>query len=230
MNSAKERGLRSWMIFRNAEVALAGQLGLSSERDMAGSYNSWKSKRKKNRFYKRKGFWIGFFLFFSILGIVGWRMFDHYTKPYQERALTYDLERINDIEVPSLIIDRNGKEIGRIFVENRSMMAFEDVPQNFINALKAGEDSRFDTHDGIDYIGVGRAAKKLISEKGKVTQGASTITQQLARDAYSLKAEAIKRGGNITVIKTDLSSDCPQATSATEWGCGWRVYFPPTGP
>lgn len=161
---------------------------------MAGSYNSWRSKRKKKRFYKRKGFWIGFFLFFSILGVVGWKVFDHYTKPYQERALTYDLERINDIEVPSIILDRNGKEIGRIFVENRSMMIFEDVPQNFINALKAGEDSRFDSHDGIDYIGVARAGLKLITKKGEVTQGASTITQQLARDAFGLKAEALKRG------------------------------------
>ena len=181
------------MIFRKAVVAFAGRFRLVSLRDMAASDNSWRNKRRKKRFYKRKGFWIGFFIFFLIVGIVGWKVFDHYSKPYQERSLTYDLERINDIEVPSLILDRNGKEIGRIFVENRSMIAYEDVPQNFINALKAGEDSRFDTHDGIDYIGVGRAGLKIITNKGEVTQGASTITQQLARDAYSLKAEAKMR-------------------------------------
>jgi penicillin-binding protein 1A len=108
--------------------------------------------------------------------------------------LTYDLERINDVEVPSIILDRDGKEIGRIFVENRSMIAYDEIPHNFINALKAGEDSRFDTHDGVDYIGVIRAALKIVSQEGKITQGASTITQQLARDAYSLKAEAKRRG------------------------------------
>lgn len=161
---------------------------------MAEGYSSWRNKRRKKRFYKRKGFWIGFFLFFAVTGIVGWKAFEHYSQPYRERALTYDLERINDIEVPSIILDREGREIGRIFVENRSMMAYQDIPQNFINALKAGEDSRFDTHDGVDYIGVARAGLKTISNEGKITQGASTITQQLARDAYSLKAEAKKRG------------------------------------
>ncbi len=182
------------MIFRNAEVAFRVEFGLQSGRDMANSFRSRNNKIRKKRFYKRKGFWIGFFLFFAVLGVVSWKVFQHYSDPYKERALTYDLERINDIEVPSLILDRNGREIGRIFVENRSMIAFDDVPENFINALKAGEDSRFDTHDGIDYIGVGRAGWKLVTNEGKITQGASTITQQLARDAYGLKAEAKKRG------------------------------------
>ena len=125
-----------------------------------------------------------------IVAFIAWNA---YSKPYRERAMTYDLERINDIEVPSIILDRNGREIGRIFVENRSMMAFQEIPQNFINALKAGEDSRFDTHDGVDYIGVARAAQKLLTNRGEITQGASTLTQQLARDAYSLKAEAKRR-------------------------------------
>lgn len=128
-----------------------------------------------------------------MLGIVGLIAWNSYSAPYRERALIYDLERINDIEVPSIILDREGREIGRIFVENRSMMAFQDIPDNFVKALKAGEDSRFDTHKGVDYIGVARAASKIITQGGEVTQGASTITQQLARDAYSLKAEAKTR-------------------------------------
>jgi membrane carboxypeptidase/penicillin-binding protein len=89
-------------------------------------------------------------------------------------------------------LDRHGREIGRIFVENRSAMAFEDVPENFLNALKAGEDSRFDEHGGVDYLGIGRAAWKML-KNGEATQGASTLTQQLARDAYGLKAEAKRR-------------------------------------
>jgi membrane carboxypeptidase/penicillin-binding protein len=161
---------------------------------MAGSYSSGRNKRRKKRFYKRKGFWFGFLLLGLIVAGVGWKVFEHESRPYRERAMTYDLETINDVEVPSLILDRQGKEIGRIFVENRSMMEYHEIPQNFMNALKAGEDSRFDTHDGVDYIGVARAAQKMLSNGGKITQGASTITQQLARDAYSLKAEAKRRG------------------------------------
>lgn len=162
-------------------------------RHMEGSWNSWRNKRRNRRFYKRKGFWIGFFGFCLLLGIVGLIAWNSYSAPYRDRAMIYDLERINDIEVPSIILDREGREIGRIFVENRSMMAFQDIPDNFVNALKAGEDSRFDSHKGVDYIGVARASLKIITERGEVTQGASTITQQLARDAYSLKAEAKSR-------------------------------------
>ena len=73
--------------------------------------------------------------------------------------MTYDLKQINDLEVPSLILDRNGKEIGRIFVQNRSIMAIADVPDLFIKALCAGEDSRFKSHSGVDYIGIIRALK-----------------------------------------------------------------------
>lgn len=118
---------------------------------------------------------------------------ERYSREYRERAETYDLERINELEIPSIILDRSGKEIGRIFVQNRSVMAIDDVPELFLDALRAGEDSRFDKHGGIDYIGVLRAVK-LNYEAGTTTQGASTITQQLARNAYPLKQDAVAKG------------------------------------
>ncbi len=128
-----------------------------------------------------------------IAGVFGFLFAEQYTREYRERALKYDLEAINRLEIPSLILDRNGKEIGRIFVQNRSIMPVEDVPELFVDALRAGEDSRFLTHDGIDYIGVIRALK-LNYEAGATTQGASTITQQLARNAYPLKQDAMALG------------------------------------
>jgi len=129
----------------------------------------------------------------AIAGVVAFFFADQYTREYRERALTYDLEEINRLEIPSIILDRNGKEIGRIFVQNRSVMSVSDVPDLFIDTLRAGEDSRFLTHDGIDYIGVIRALK-LNYQAGTTTQGASTITQQLARNAYPLKQDAMSRG------------------------------------
>lgn len=118
---------------------------------------------------------------------------EQYTREYRERAVTYDLEQINKLEIPSVILGRSGKEIGRIFVQNRSIMDVEDVPDLFVDALRAGEDSRFLTHGGVDYIGIIRALK-LNYEAGTTTQGASTITQQLARNAYPLKQDASKKG------------------------------------
>lgn len=150
-------------------------------------------KSGKRRFYKRKTFWFLLFMFCASASLVAYLYAVQFTIPYRERALTYDLDEINDVEIPSRILDRNGKEIGRIYVQNRSVMLIDDVPQLFINALKAGEDSRFESHNGVDIIGIIRALK-LNFQAGTTTQGASTITQQLARNAYPLKQDALAKG------------------------------------
>jgi penicillin-binding protein 1A len=160
---------------------------------MATSEKITRNKLKKRRFYKRKRFWGILALLAMASALIGYVVAERYTRPYRERAYTYDLERINDLEVPSLIFDRNGKEIGRVFVQNRSVIPISEVPQIFKDALRAGEDQRFNTHDGVDYIGVVRAVW-LNYRAGETTQGASTITQQLARNAYDLEADRKKRG------------------------------------
>lgn len=132
-------------------------------------------------------------MLFGIAGAVAYLFAEQYTRPYREHAAVYNLEEINKLEIPSIILDRNGEEIGRIFVQNRSVMPISDVPKLFIDTLRAGEDSRFLSHEGIDYIGIVRALK-LNYEAGTTTQGASTITQQLARNAYPLKQDAMARG------------------------------------
>ncbi|MBK1884174.1 transglycosylase domain-containing protein [Luteolibacter pohnpeiensis] len=157
---------------------------------MSENLNSSRNKKRKKPFYKRKRLWLGLLLLMLIGGVAGGIFAENYTRKYRERAESYDLDRINDLEIPSLMLDRNGKEIGRIFVQNRSVIPIDKVPQNFIDALCAGEDSRFFQHGGVDYMGVIRAG--WLNYKGS-TQGASTITQQLARNAYGLKAEAKKR-------------------------------------
>lgn len=155
-----------------------------------------KSPRKvsKPRFYKRKGLWLFILLLGILAGGAAWVVVDDFTREYRVRAETeYDMQRINDLEIPSLILDRNGKEIGRIFVQNRSVISIKDVPKIFIDALRAGEDQRYLTHNGVDYIGIVRAAY-LNWRAGETTQGASTITQQLARNAYDLETERKRRG------------------------------------
>ena len=161
---------------------------------MAKIQKTNRKKSSKRRFFKRKGFWLGLLLTGLLVGLVaggaGWLFMEAYTREYRQRGETYDLARINDLEEPSIILDRNGKEIGRIFVQNRSVIPIEKVPEIFIKALRAGEDSRFLSHHGVDYIGVARAV--ILNAQGG-NQGASTITQQLARNAYNLKQEAVLR-------------------------------------
>ena len=157
---------------------------------MAKTQYSTRTKRANPWFFKRKGFWLVLMLLSVIGGLGGWIFVERYTKEFRNRAATYDLDRINELEEPSIILDRSGKEIGRIFVQNRSVVSIEKVPEIFIQALRAGEDSRFLTHHGVDYIGIVRAT--ILNAKGG-NQGASTITQQLARNAYNLKEEAVLR-------------------------------------
>lgn len=130
-----------------------------------------------------------------VTGLIGFIVAHRYTRPYRERAASYNLEQIKEVEIPSIILDRNGKEIGRIYVQNRSLIPIDKVPQRFIDALCAGEDSRFFSHGGVDYVGIVRALKLNLEDK---RQGASTITQQLARNAYGLREEA-KRLGESTI-------------------------------
>lgn len=154
-------------------------------------YGGTQNKRRKRKFFKLKGL-VYLMLFGLMFAVVAYFVFETMTKPYKEQAATYDLTKIDDVEVVSLILDRKGREIGRIFVENRDKIGIKDVPLNFINALVAGEDQRFFEHDGVDRVGVVRAAW-LNWRAGRQTQGASTLTQQLARNAFHLKEEADER-------------------------------------
>jgi len=159
---------------------------------MAKKRSNTNNKRRKKRFFKLK--WLIYLLIFGVLlGGAGVVVFEVKTKPYQDRAETYDLSKIDNVEVKSLILDRKGRELGRIFVENRDKISIKDVPEIMIHALVSGEDQRYFEHDGVDRVGVIRAAY-LNYRAGRQTQGASTITQQLARNAFHLKEDSDKRG------------------------------------
>ncbi len=151
-----------------------------------------RNNNPKRRFYKRKGLWI-FLLICVLIGVGGLMYLDHRMDPYRDRAKIYKMEEIDDVELPSLILDRKGAEIGRMFVENRAVIGIEEVPAILIDALLAQEDQRFFEHKGVDWVGVARAVYLNI-KAGEVNQGASTITMQLARNAYDLKTEATVRG------------------------------------
>ena len=105
---------------------------------------------------------------------------------YETKSLDYDLSSLAELERSSVIYDRDGEEIGSFYVmENRRPVAFADVPKHFIDALVAEEDSRFWEHDGVDYMGILRAVRATLMV-GRVHQGASTITQQLARQGFGM--------------------------------------------
>lgn len=112
--------------------------------------------------------------------------------PYQARAQEFNFADINKLEKASIIYDRKGKELGRIFVLNRDPVPIEKIPHHVIDAVVAAEDARFFKHDGVDRIGMLRAALRNF-RAGSFKQGASTITQQLARNSFGMKERTYER-------------------------------------
>jgi len=82
------------------------------------------------------------------------------------------------------VISIDGKTIGKYAKENRTPIHFKELPTNLVNALVATEDERFYEHSGIDFRGTVRAVLKPGSG------GASTITQQLAKNLFTKRASS----------------------------------------
>ena len=151
------------------------------------------TKKEKFAFVKRHKKWfLGSSALLLIIGVILLYKIYQYVVPLYDRAQTYELSRIDEVEAPSVILDRNGFEIGRIYVENRSMIPIEEMPQLVIECLIAQEDQRFWEQNGVDWVGLLRGVWLNI-KAGENTQGASTMTMQLARNVFNLKNEALER-------------------------------------
>ena len=87
----------------------------------------------------------------------------------------------------SEIYSADGKLIGKFFNENRTPVKFEDVNPTFWKVLVDTEDERFYKHHGIDFTGMLAAAKDIIVHHD--ARGASTITQQLAKNMFRVRTQ-----------------------------------------
>ncbi|MCM1079219.1 MAG: transglycosylase domain-containing protein [Bacteroidales bacterium] len=85
----------------------------------------------------------------------------------------------------SVIYSADGVQIGKYFNENRTPVEYKDVTPQFWRALIDTEDERFYKHAGIDPIGLFGAAKDAVTGRGG--RGASTITQQLAKNLFRMR-------------------------------------------
>ena len=81
------------------------------------------------------------------------------------------------------VISADGVTIGKYATENRTPIKYKELPENLVQALVATEDERFYEHSGIDFKGFARAVIKLGRDGG-----ASTITQQLAKNLFTKRA------------------------------------------
>lgn len=94
----------------------------------------------------------------------------------------------------SRIYDDKGRLITTVHAEeNRIPVPITEVPQNLQNAFVAAEDVRFYEHHGIDPRGILRAVWNNVLSRNATGQGGSTITQQLARNAFLTQEQTLKR-------------------------------------
>lgn len=85
-------------------------------------------------------------------------------------------------KLPLRVLSADGETIAEFGEERRNLTPIEDIPPVMINAVLAIEDARFYEHSGVDYIGMLRAALANLGQSK--SQGASTITMQVARNVY----------------------------------------------
>ncbi len=112
---------------------------------------------------------------------------------YMELQLP-NVEVLKDVhmKVPLKIYTRDGKMIAQYGSMRRIPVTLDQVPPLLVKAVLAVEDARYYSHPGVDFIGLMRAAKAVISS-GRKVQGASTITMQVARNFFLTRKKTYGR-------------------------------------
>lgn len=132
---------------------------------------------------------LAFFLGLGLLGaiVVGSVIF------YFSASLP-KISKLSDYQpsLPSKILAKDGTVLAEIGQEKRDVVAVKDIPPTIINAFLSAEDSNFYEHKGVDYTGVLRALVANI-KAGRVVQGGSTITQQVAKSLLLTRERSISR-------------------------------------
>lgn len=138
------------------------------------------------KFIKRLFIFAFICILFGVGTIIG---FYYYVKPELP-----DVATLKDVQLqtPMQVFSQDGKLMAQFGEKRRIPVAYDDIPQDLINALIATEDSRYYDHFGFDPIGITRAAAAVIAS-GSASQGASTITQQLARNFFLSNEKKVMR-------------------------------------
>ena len=111
---------------------------------------------------------------------------------YAGWAATFDMKKVGEMPERNTVFDVDGKIYSRLAGANRLKVSLSEIAPQFIDALLAREDTRFYQHPGIDWHGIVRAlVRDVLTRSAK--EGASSITQQLARNSLPLGGRTINR-------------------------------------
>ncbi len=130
-----------------------------------------------------------------------------------------DFSMLSDTE----IFDKDGNRIGIINAGHYEYADISDISLNLQNAYIAQEDRRFKTHSGVDWIATFRAGLALVKHKGAITQGGSTITQQIIKNTYLTQEKTFTR----KMVEILLAPEIEKAYSKAdimEFYCNTNFY------
>ncbi len=155
-----------------------------------------RKKEKRDRRRKRKKvrriILSYLFLIVLLIGVIGGYVFYEklgkqllvYRQEAKELVANSDESTFRQDE-SSIVYDAKGKMLREVTGEKEVYYkTYDEIPAYFVEAMVSVEDRRFYEHNGVDYEGIARAAYILYKNDFNITQGASTITQQLARGIF----------------------------------------------
>src|SRR6266850_1745716 len=111
---------------------------------------------------------------------------------YGTWAQTFDMKNVGEMPERNTVYDVDGKIYSRLAGANRLKVSLSEMSPSFVDAVLAREDTRFYEHKGIDWRGILRALVRDITS-GSAKEGASSITQQLARNSLPLGGRTLSR-------------------------------------
>jgi len=133
----------------------------------------------------------------SLIFIILWSLISGIFLGYMNYRLisTEDVNKLDDYslyEMPTVVYDIKGRKITEFYILKRRLIKFDDIPKPLIDTLLIAEDKNFLEHFGIDFFGILRAFIKNIFAGG-IRQGGSTVTQQLAKLAFTTRERSLGR-------------------------------------
>ena len=123
----------------------------------------------------------------------------------------------------TVIYDKDGKQIGLINAGHYQYMDINHISMNLQNGYIAQEDRRFKNHNGVDWIATFRAGLALIKHGGEVTQGGSTITQQVIKNTYLNQERTFTRKMVEILLAPELEKKYSKA-DIIEFYCNTNFY------
>lgn len=117
-----------------------------------------------------------------------------------------DFQLLSDTEV----YDKNNQLIGLINAGHYEYVPIKDISMNLQNAYIAQEDRRFKSHTGVDWIATFRAGLALVKNRGEITQGGSTITQQVIKNTYLTQEQSFTRKIVEILLAPEVEKNTPR--------------------